>query len=370
MASAKVPIRLAFCITDLDPGGAERALVQLVTRLDRNVWEAHVFCLAGPGALVAELQQADIPVTCLGARRSWQFWIVIRLARLLRKQKPSILQCFLFHANLVGRIAGRLARVKHIASGIRVAEKRSRLPLWLDRCTNWMVDRNVCVSRAVADFSIRAGLRADKVTVIPNGVDVERFRGATAADLQEFGIPPNSQTVIAVGRLDPQKNPTLLLDATQSLIPHHNQLHVLFVGDGPLAGELKQAVINRNLTDRIHFAGWKPNIAQLLKASFCLVLPSRWEGLPNAVLEAMAAGLPVISTRVEGTEDLVTPDVTGILIPPDSVDALEAALDRLLANPDSASSMGKNAQNQVEKDFTIEAMVANYDDFFRSLLET
>ena len=116
---------MAFCITDLDPGGAERALVQLVTRLDRSRWQPSVICLAPRGMLADELEQAEVPVTCLGARHSRNVGMVGRLFHQLRESKPALLQTFLFHANIAGRIAGRLARVPKIVSGIRVAERRS-----------------------------------------------------------------------------------------------------------------------------------------------------------------------------------------------------------------------------------------------------
>ena len=127
---------IAFCITDLDPGGAERALVQLVLRLDRSRWSPVVFCLSKPGTLVADLAKADIPVDCLEAGSIGNVSVVPRLVRRLRRVRPDILQTFLFHANIVGRIAGRLAGVPVIVSGIRVAEHRSRFRLWLDRITD------------------------------------------------------------------------------------------------------------------------------------------------------------------------------------------------------------------------------------------
>src|SRR5262249_49760711 len=142
---AAVRVRIAFCITDLDPGGAERALAQLVTRLDRGRWDPAVFCLSSGGALADALKRAAGPGVCLGARRSQPVRVLWRLARELRRFRPEILQTFLFHANLAGRIAARMAGVRHVVSGIRVAEKRSPVPLWLDRWTNKLVRLNVCV---------------------------------------------------------------------------------------------------------------------------------------------------------------------------------------------------------------------------------
>ena len=174
------PRRICFGITELDQGGAERALVQIVTRLDRAKWLPHVICLAQRGPLAATLEFEGIGVTCLNAKPSNN---PLRLRSLVRQfrsalesHETELLQTFLFHANFVGRLAARGAGVKHVLSGIRVAEKRSRWPLRLDRWTQSRVDRHVCVSQAVADFSVRhAGLDPSKVVVIPNGVDADQF---------------------------------------------------------------------------------------------------------------------------------------------------------------------------------------------------
>src|SRR5690606_2700968 len=148
------------------------------------------------------------------------------LTRQLKRWRPALLQSFLFHANIAGRLAGRLARVPCIVSGIRVAEHRSRWPLWADRFTRGLVDYNVCVSAAVAEFSLRhARLSPGKVTVIPNGVDLGRFEHAAPADLTQFGVPAGSRTIVSVGRLDDQKDPELLLRAAETLLPKFGDVH-------------------------------------------------------------------------------------------------------------------------------------------------
>jgi starch synthase (maltosyl-transferring) len=363
------PVRLAFCITDLDPGGAERALVQIVTRLDRSRWEPAVFCLGRPGALVAPLEAAAIPVTCLGARSAQSVSVLARLARAVARFEPRVLQTFLYHANIAGRLAGWRARVPHIVSGIRVAEHRSRMRLWIDRVTSGLVQRHVCVSQGVAEFSIRrGGLPAAKVVVIPNGVDSARFAGATPADLGSLGIPAGRRTLLFVGRLDPQKSPGLLIDAAGAVLSSHADVHVLFVGDGPMRGELREQARLSAVGERIHFAGPRSDIPELLQACAALVLPSRWEGLPNVVLEAMAAGRPVVATRVEGTTELVRHGQTGLLADPDSASALAEALDWLLEHPGEATAMGLAAQQVVQQSFTWERCVAAYDDLYTRLL--
>lgn len=367
--SVKRPIRIAFCITDLDPGGAERALVQLVTRLDRTRWEPAVYCLSGPGALVEVLHSAEIPVTCLGARGRTDLGVILRLKRELRRFRPEIVQTFLFHANIAGRLAGRLAGIPHCVSGIRVAERRSRWPLWLDRVTNRLVATNVCVSRAVADFSIKiAQLPRAKVVVIPNGVEIAPFVKAERLDLTALGLPASARVIIAVGRLDPQKGLVHLLEAFPTLVARHDDVHLLLVGDGPERARLTRIVAEQGLTHRVHFAGWRPDVPRLLKSAYCLALPSLWEGMPNVVLEAMAASLPVVATSVEGVDELVVPNQTGLIVPPESSVDLSAALELLLSDSDRARAMGQAGCKRVESQFSWDKAAASYAALYRQIL--
>jgi glycosyltransferase involved in cell wall biosynthesis len=337
--------------------------------MDRARFEPVVFCISGEGELARPLRDAGIAVVCLGAQKRHGLSVVWRLSRLLAKLRPTILQTFLFHANIAGRLAGKAARVPVIVSGIRVAEKRGSLRLWIDRATDWMVSRHVCVSQDVAAFSAaRGGLPISKLRVIPNGVEAHLFAEAPPADLGQFGIPPGSRTLLFVGRLDPQKGPFVLMAAARELLPHHNDLHVLLVGDGPLAENLRKWVAKENLSDRIHFAGRRNDVPSLLRAAEIFVLPSLWEGLPNVVLEAMAAGIPVVASRVEGISDLLTDDRTGLIVPPNSAPDLIEAIDRLLADPQHAHQMGHSAQQHVRTEFAWDGIVEKYAALYREFL--
>ena len=362
------PVRIAFCITDLDVGGAERMFVELVTRLDRLRWEPRVYCLSGPGALVARLQAAKIPVTCFGAKSARHIGVIPRLAAELKTFSPALIQCFLFHANVVGRLAAWWAGVPRVVCGIRVAERRSRVPLWLDRMTQGFVDHNVCVSRAVAEFSIhKAGLKATKISVIPNAVEFDRFANAVAVDRSILGLS-TAPLVLFVGRLDPQKAPFILLEAFVRLLERHLDWQLLFVGDGSLRTAMEAWITQRGLDHRIRIAGWRPDIPELLKAADLLTLPSLWEGMPNIVLEAMAAGLPVVVSRVEGTEELIRDGETGLLVTPGSPIELERQIETALTDPEFCSRLRKAAQLTVQKLFTLDRMVSAYEQLYARLI--
>jgi len=364
------PHRIAFGITELDPGGAERMLTELVSRLDRSEWEPHVFCL-GPDAHYARvLRDRQVPVTCFSARGVksaprvlWQW------TRELRRFRPTILYAWLFHANLLGRIAGRLAGVPHILAGIRVAERRHTWHGQLDRWTNGLVDRNVCVSRGVADFMEQSvGLDPRKTTVIPNAVDLETFQQASPVDVTEFGIPSGSRVLITIGRLEYQKGIDVLLDAAPAVVSRFTDVHFLIVGDGPDRVALERQAERAGLISRVHWAGFQSDVPRLMASSVGLVLPSRWEGMPNVVLEAMAAGKPVVATEVEGTRELIRPGINGWLVPPSNPQSLAEGLISLVSDPTRAATFGLRSQSTVGEEFTIDNLVQNHVNLFREIL--
>lgn len=368
MTAASPALRIAFCITELDPGGAERALVELVTRLDRQQFDPIVFCLGPKAPLVDVLESAGIPVVCFGVKRKWDVTVLWHLVRSLRQHRPTILQTWLFHANLIGRVAGRLANVPVIVSGIRVAEKRARWRLWIDRLTERWVQAHVCVSQAVADFSIeQGGLNAEIVHIIPNGVNVARFASADPADLTGEGIPLAAPTVLFVGRLDPQKDPLLLLEAFPQIQSRIPDVHLIFVGSGVLESELSSRIQERNLQSCVHVLGWRADIPDLLQAVDLLVLPSRWEGLPNVVLEAFASGTPVVATRAEGISELLTDGETGRIVTSRNPDELASRVIELLHDPHLRSVMGQRAQALVSKEFTWDANCEAYAALYQKL---
>jgi glycosyltransferase involved in cell wall biosynthesis len=207
---------------------------------------------------------------------------------------------------MAGRLAGRLAGVPIIVSGIRVAEREKHWHVRLERLTRGLVTHHVCVSQAVAEFSRReARLRHETVTVIPNGVDVDRFANAERLSNDELGVPPDTRWMIAVGRLHPQKGHLQLVDAVAPLLRAHPQWRLMIVGDGPLRTDLERRVAELECHEQVALLGFRNDVPRLLKTADVLVLPSLWEGLPNVVLEAQAASLPVIAHDVEGIRELI-----------------------------------------------------------------
>ncbi|MBM81801.1 MAG: hypothetical protein CMJ78_14585 [Planctomycetaceae bacterium] len=370
MNHTATPTRIAFCITELDPGGAEQTLVQLVKGLDRDQWEPRVYCLGPDAALAEPIREAGIPVTCFGARGILDAFVVFRLASELEKFQPAVLQTFLFHANVLGRLAARLARIPIVVSGIRVAEQRSRWPLRIDRWTNSLVNQNVAVSESVKRFSIEtAGLDEGKLIVIPNGVDASRFETASPANLEELAIPSDAKKLLFVGRLEFQKAPELLLEAVTPLMQQDESIHLLLAGEGPMKRELTEQANAASLANRIHFLGRREDVPGLMKASTLLVSPARWEGMPNVLLEAMSAALPIVATDVEGVSELIQDGVSGWLSVPNSADELRTAIRKALESPNEWETLSLAAQTIAKNGLTYHAMTQRYAAVYRNLLQ-
>jgi starch synthase (maltosyl-transferring) len=363
-------VSIALVITDLDVGGAERAMVNLATRLDRRRWSPMIIALGAEGPLARQVRQAGLPCECLGADRRRPLQAVMRLARALRSCRPALVQSFLFHANVAARLAALPAGCPWVLSGLRVAERQKRWHLALDRLTASLSCGSVCVSEGVLRFSREiAGLNRNRLIVIPNGIDPEPFDRASAVPRAAIGIPDTAHLALAVGRLDPQKGLSDLLAAAERVIPEAPDWHLVLAGDGPCRSWLLEQIATRPvLTGRVHWLGARDDVPGLLKAANLLVLASRWEGMPNVVLEAMAARRAVVATAVEGTEELVLPRQTGWLVPPRDADSLAHALLEAARDPDLCQLMGRNGRNRAMRVFSLEQSVAAYERLWAKVL--
>ncbi len=368
------PIRVALCITDLDVGGAERCMQHLAVGLDRERFEPVVYCLGSrpsdpQTSCVEPIEAAGIPVHCFGANRAWHFpQTVRRLHKLLASQTPQILQSFLLHANFVSRLAARRASVPHVLSGIRVAEGHSRWHLWLDRWTQRLVERHVCVSRSVAEFSaLHGGLSEERLVVIPNGIDADRVAAAEPIDLAEFGIPPGRRAITFVGRLEPQKGLPWLLDTAIKWLPRVPDCDLLLVGSGKQRGDLERQGLELGIADRLHLAGWRSDVLEILAASHLLVLPSRWEGMPNVVLQAMALGLPVLATEAEGTDELLGDQAGPQTAPYGETQVFSDKLVAIMSNSAEAERLASENRRRVMTEFSLTRMIRAYEDLWESL---
>lgn len=361
------PVAVALVITDLDIGGAERALTALAMRLNPARWRVGVFCLGNAGPLAEVLRQAGIFCECLGVHRRNPLQAVTRLARSLRRFRPELVQSFMFHANFATRLGALWAGRPWVVSGLRVAEREKRWHLILDRLTAWLASGSVCVSQGVLKFSRDVGgLDPARLIVIPNGIDSKLFDGVAGLARAEIDVPEDAHLALFVGRLDPQKGLTALLGAAQQVIDRRPNWHLALAGDGPSRDWVLAQT--KKFEKRVHWLGRRDDVPALLKSADVLVLPSLWEGMPNVVLEAMAASRPVIGTMVEGIEDLVVPGKTGWLVPPGDEAALTQAFLEAADSPERCLRYGAAGRDRIEREFSLERTVAAYESLWARVL--
>lgn len=231
----------------------------------------------------------------------------------------------------------------------------------------------VAVSKEVYQAEVqRSGIDPKKVTMIPSGVQVQRFIDPDPASTEQlreaWGIQPRTHLIGTVGRFVPPKGHTYLLDAIVRLQSQFPDVKTLVVGDGALLRPMEEKAQALGLSDAVVFTGIRRDVPEILALLDVFVLPSLWEGLPIALLEAMAAGLPVVATRVGGVPEVVEDGVTGLLVPPRDPDALAEAITRLLRDPDLRCKMGQAGRERVESEFSVEKMVRKTETLYEEVL--
>jgi colanic acid/amylovoran biosynthesis glycosyltransferase len=367
-------IRVLFIIDELDIGGTEQQILELVKRLDRDTYAPMVCCFR-PGRVSQEIEAAGVPVFTLRKRATLDVNLIAGLVRLMRRERIDLVQTYLFTANTWGRLAAILAGIPIIVSSERnvdMWEERFKpvIGRWLDRWTH----RTIGNSRAVKDYLVRKGLRPARVQVIYNGVDPGRFEEPVTPGVtkSELGIPPHCSVVCFLARLEPQKDPRTFLQAAAMVAQRLPAVSFLVIGGGSMQSDLEREAQALGLGGRIVFTGPRRDVARLLAACDLSVMSSVKEGMSNTIMESMAAGKPMVATRVGGNAELIADGETGFLVPPRDPAALADAIQRILEDPALAKAMGLQARARIAQQFSVEAMVQAtkqlYDDAVQSLL--
>jgi len=360
-------IRVLFIIDELDVGGTEQQILELVKRLDRRAFVPIVCCFR-PGRVAREIEAAGVAVFALRKRAKIDPVLVGTLARLMRRERIDLVQTYLFTANTWGRLAAILAGVPVIISSERNVDMweeryKQRLGTWLDRWTS----STIANSRAVGDYLVSKGLPREKIRVIYNGVDFTRFEAPVTPDTTkaELGIPLHHAVVGLVARLEPQKDPRVFLRAAAIIAKKHSAVSFLVIGGGSLLPELEREAEALGLGARAVFTGPTREVPALLAACDVSVNSSVKEGMSNTVMESMAAGKPMVATRVGGNAELIQDGETGLLVPPRDPVALARAILRILEDPPLAKAMGREARARIAEGCSVDAMVQATEQLYR-----
>jgi len=361
--------RVDWLITQLKiVGGAETFVRYTAPYLRSNGWDLRVITMISGGALVEELRQKNVPVLELDMEGKADLSALLRLVRLWKQDKPDILHTHLYHAGITGRIIGSWLNIKPIVVHQHGPEvERNGFRSWLDTNTSPRVTRFIASCFAVSHImQDREGIPTQKIKVIYNGIRIpNQLYTAKPIEWQES---EGLITIACVGRFIPEKGQERLLDAMAILKSNGYSPHLVFFGDGPLLNHIKSQSQRYGLSSQITFLGVRRDILEWLPHFDIFVLPSAWEGISLALLEAMASGLPVIATAVGGTPEVVIDYESGILVPSGDVSALADALIVLIDNPDLRTRMGETALQRIIQNFSVDQAVDKLSNMYDRLL--
>jgi glycosyltransferase involved in cell wall biosynthesis len=361
------PVRVCFMIDELTAAGTETQLLALIRNLDRRRFGPYLCLLRGQAKRSRALEPDECPVLRLGigslARpgsliKSW------RLVRFLREHQIDIMQVYFPDSTYLGVPAAWLARVP------RIVRTRNNLGYWMTpwhRCLGRICNRFTDVLVANCEASRQAVLRdeelaEDRVVVLENGVDLDRFPRTTRKTGSGF------RHVGVVANLRPVKGLDTFIRAASVLASLRSDVTFHVAGEGPLRADLSRLATECGLQNRFVFEGAIADVPSFLAGLDVAVLPSRSEGMSNALLEYMAAEKPIVATAIDGNRQLIDDEIHGLLVAPDDVGQLVASTSRLLDDTVLAEQLGRAARLRVEDRFSREVMVRRFEDFYERLI--
>ena len=379
------PITVCHLITRLELGGAQQNTLYTVAHLAEPF---RPVLLAGPGGILDdEARRSGIPIRFVPSLvrpiRPWKdARALLEITRVLREIRPRLVHTHSSKAGILGRLAARRAGVPlvvHTIHGWGFHERQPaalrRLLVVAERYAARGTDRFIAVSRAALDQGERLGIvPPGRGLVIRSGIDISAFAGAGAAraggggrDLRrEIGLPESAPIAGMVACLKPQKAPIDFVEVAARVSRRIPQAHFVLVGDGDLREEVIERAAALGLSDRIHLLGWRRDVPRVMAALDVLVLTSRWEGLPRVVPEAIACGVPVVATLVDGTAEILRDGDNALACAAGDVDGLAERVTRLLAEPGPGRALAERARRLLPE-FEIDAMVRAQESLYASL---
>jgi len=379
--------RLLMFVNGFAMGGTERHVVNLGRALDRSKFDVHLACFRRWGQLLEEIETSRLPI--------WEYRIdslhncrtfreQLRFARDLRRHRIQIVHTYNFYPNVFALPAARLARAPRVIASIRdTGVYQTPMQKRVQRLACRLADCIVVNAEAVRRWLIEEGYEQKRIVVIRNGVDLSRFQGKGEGQRlrQELGVPPRAPIVAVVSRLHELKGLDDFLEAAAALSARHRDARFLIVGDrlalkdgavvkeGVYRSGLEDLARRLGIADRVVFTGFRLDVPELLQEVTVSVLPSLSEGLSNFLLESMAAGVPVVATRVGGSPEAVEDGETGILVPARDPATLARAIDAILSDSDLARRMGQAGKRRVAERFSLDGMARATERLYGSLLE-
>jgi sugar transferase (PEP-CTERM/EpsH1 system associated) len=358
------PIRVVHLVRALDVGGLEQVVLDLVANRSSAI-DASVLCLENRGEIAERFESIGVRVSALELRGATMTRRIWKLARALRTLRPEVVHTHNSGPHVNGAIASKLARVPvlvHTKHGRNYVNDRKKL--WQNRLASHLSSKVVAVSHDAAAVARELEqVPEQRIEVIHNGIDYEQF----SINPMPFGQAKQYRAV-HVARLNRVKDQATLLRAVRIVVDHLPGFELDVIGDGPAREEVAALRAELGLQKQVHLHGARNDVANWLQKSDLFLLSSVSEGICLTLLEAMAAGLPIVATDVGGNREIVEEGKTGSLVPPQDPQAMAAAIVEMCRNVDSAREMGRRGRERVESRFAVKSMVARYETLYRELL--
>ncbi|MBB6285316.1 glycosyltransferase family 4 protein [Geobacillus subterraneus] len=373
--------RLIHLITGLNAGGAEMMLYNLLSKINREKFDVKVISLTDVGPVGEKIKKLRVPVMGLGMKRGVPNpFFLLKLAMILKKEKPDILQTWMYHSDLLGLLAGKLAGTHRIVWGIHHSnlnpESNKKLTIKVAQmCArlSGMTDKIVCCSESSFNVHSKIGYNSEKMVVIPNGFDIGRFLPDVIAKKRlkdELSISENSYIIGLVARWDPLKDHYNFVQAAKIVAVNVPNVHFVLCGDDittqnkTLISWIKEA----NVEQSFHLLGRREDVNKIMPAFDLLVSSSKGEAFSNVLGEAMACEVPCVVTDV-GDSAYIVGD-TGFVVPPEKPDLLaEAIIQFLNLSKNEREHLGKLARERVQNYFSLDLIVKKYEEVYINLLE-
>lgn len=367
-----LPINILHVIPKLSVGGVENQLALILQKYDRKKFHPFVCCISGKGEIGTDIESRGIEVIYLNKLKHKFDWTIVKdIHKLIRSCSIKIVRTHQYHANLYGRLAAFSAKVPCVVASVHniyTIDKKFHRRL-INRYLAGVTDKIITVSKAVKNDVLEYdGIPEDKIMVIYNGIEMERFSDIKSSVREELGLSNEIPVIGTVGRLTPQKGIKYLIEATSKLTQTFPRIVLLIAGDGPLREDLENYAKILNMGGNVIFLGTRRDIPAVLSAMDIFILPSMWEGMSNALIEAMAAAKPVISTNIAPNREIVDSEKVGILIPPKNSDEIVRAIKFLLKNKEMLKRLGEAAKIKIISDFNIDKTVKTYESLFEDIL--
>jgi len=361
--------RVLHVIDSLHLGGAQEVVLNLAT-CGSPRFRHEVATMHGHGIYWDRLRNAGVKVHSLSPHKYFPAYLAT-LPSLLLATRPDILHCHLIPSNILAKPLGALMGVPLILNHDHTNDPHridNKLLLALDKSTNRFARHIIAVAASCREFLIRhESIPVEKITLVPNAIDLRRFTLGTISRTEsrlKLALPPDVPVIAGVGRLNPQKNFSLFLDIAAALSPRFPTLRFLLAGEGPEKEMLREKAVQLGLADRIVFAGYVADTREVYAAADILLMPSRFEGLPMTLLEAMAMNLPVVASKLDGIAEVITDGEDGLLAAPADAPAFTDHLTRLLENPALAAQLGIAARAKIEARFSVERMTTAVESIY------